>query len=194
MFWGQRGRVRSGIGLARLVRGGEIGLRRALGVESCALGFGLFDSPRTSQETHTHHPQTRHAPRHSLTLLSCKNSFVSRFLSVVSLISCLTCLVSALLQSSVCAVFFVFLLSVCLSVYVALPCVCACGDLCLRRANQANLWWRLVAILTSKSFAILVCNVWCVWSFAMCVWNGFSSSTSLLTPTLGLLGEGAPGI
>ena len=43
------------------------------------------------------------------------------------------------------------------SVHVSLfvSSVCVCGDLCSRRANQVNLWWRLVSILLSKSFTVL---------------------------------------
>ena len=39
-----------------------------------------------------HHPHTRHAPRHTLSQSSCEHSLVSRFLFVVSLISCLWCM------------------------------------------------------------------------------------------------------
>ena len=84
-----------------------------------------------------HHPHTRHAPRHPLSLSSCEHSLVSRFLSVVhllylvcraSLVSCVkfseggwlsVSLVSALLLSSI----WYFSLSV-------RPCVRLCVSVC----------------------------------------------------------------
>ena len=98
----------SGIGLARLVRrrdlasscsrgasdlffvswtGWSVSTSDLVGEARLLLGFGLFHSPRTTQETHTHHPHRRHAPRHSVSLSSCKQSLVSCFLSVVCLLS-----------------------------------------------------------------------------------------------------------
>ena len=117
LFVGERGRVRSGIGLARLVRGGEIRLR-------CALG----DGPRRgTTRTHATQLDTLCLSRPvsiPLSLVSC----LSRLLSLVcraSLVSCVTCSVSALLLSSLCPVLFVSF-SLCVR-----PCVRLCACLCL---------------------------------------------------------------
>ena len=144
------------------------GLRSWVKVARLPLEFRLFHSPRTSQETHTH---TRHAPRQSLSLSSCEQSLVSRSLSVASLISCLSC-VSCPLSVLFCfCLVFVFpptvRLSVCLclsvSVYrLSVYPVCVCGDLCLRKASQGNRSWKLVAMLTSKSFAVLFVSFLCL--------------------------------
>ena len=87
-------------------------------------------------------------------------------LSVVCLLS-LVCLVLCLLRrlsvlscfclSSVCPSVCVFLPSVAVCLRLSVCPVCVCGGLCLRRLNQGNLWWRLVSILTRKSFAVLSC-------------------------------------
>ena len=112
LFVGERGRVKSGIGLARLVRGGEIQLR-------CALG----DGPRRAPPAHTTHLDTLCLSRPvsiPLSLISC----LSRLLSCLSCISCLLCdlfcfcLASVLSLSCLVCVFF----SVCPSL---------CPSLCL---------------------------------------------------------------
>ena len=108
-------------------------------VARLSLGFGLFHSLRTSPETHTHHPHTRHAPRHSLSLSSWEHSLVSRFLSVASLISCLSC-VSCLLSVLFCFCLTSVLCPVCFFFYwrlsVSVCPVCDCSDVCLKQANQ----------------------------------------------------------
>ena len=113
-FVGERGRVRSGIGLARLVRGGEIRLR-------CALGDGPRRAPPA---THLDTLCLSRPVSILLSLVSC----LSRLLSLVcraSLVSCVTCSVSALILASLCPVLFVsFSLSV-------RPCVRLCACLCL---------------------------------------------------------------
>ena len=39
--------------------------------------------------------------------------------------------------------------------------LCVCGDQCLRSANQENLWWSLLAILTSLlSRCLPACEPW----------------------------------
>ena len=101
----------SGIGLARLVREGEIQLR-------CALWDG-----RTTR-THATHLDTICISRPVSIPLSLVSS-LSRLLSLVcraSLVSCVTCSVSALLLSSLCPVLFVFVFFVCPSL---------CPSLCL---------------------------------------------------------------
>ena len=104
LFVGERGRVRSGIGLARLVQGGD------------PVSFVLSGMGRAG-----HHPHSLSRPVSiPLSLVSC----LSRLLSLVcraSLVSCVTCSVSASLLSSLCAVLFVSFS----------PCVRLCACLCL---------------------------------------------------------------
>ena len=116
-FVGERSRVRSGIGLTRLVRGGEIWL------PLCSRGWAAQGTTRT----HATHLDTLCLSRLvsiPLSLISC----LSRLLSLVcraSLVSCVTCSVSVLLLSSLCPVLF---MSFSLSVR---PCVRLCACLCL---------------------------------------------------------------
>ena len=89
------------------------------GVARLQLGFGLFRLLRTSLETHTHHPHATHLDA----LCPCRlveHSLVSRFLTVASLVSCLSCFVSALLLSFVGPVLFVSFLCASQCLYLCL--------------------------------------------------------------------------
>ena len=147
-----KGRVRSGIGLARLVlgrvpasscsrgcvvhvtvfcgQGGVCQCRIGMGWHDCRWGLVCF-TRHVSQETHTHHPNTRHAPRHSLLLSFCKRSLLSFPFCHVSYLLSVVCLLSL-----VCLVVFrpcfcplsVLSVSARLSVPVCACVVCSCEE------------------------------------------------------------------
>ena len=91
-----------------------------------------------------HHPHTRHAPRHPLSQSSCERSFVSRFLSVASLISCLSW-ISCLLCDLFCF---------CLASVVSLSCPCLCLFLCLSLCPSLCL---SVSVCTSVRACLCLC-------------------------------------
>ena len=106
LFMGERGRVRSGIGLARLVRRGEIRLR-------CALGDGAAQGTTRTHATHLD------------TLCLCRP--VSIPLSLVSCLSCISCLLCEVFCFCLASVLSLVFFSVCPSLC---PSLCVCLYVC----------------------------------------------------------------
>ena len=142
LFWGQRGRVRSGADLARLVRARDLGSSCSRGwvvqvtlffwtewsVSMCglwwggAVAVGFWSVSLTTHLTGGPHAPPAHTPRTStLSVSNVLQAFPCLSLSVASLISCLSCSVSALLLSSVCPDLFVSFFSVCPSLCLLVP-------------------------------------------------------------------------
>ena len=119
---------------------------------------GLFRTCGKVSEIHAHHPHTLHAPRRSLS--SCEHSLVSRFLSVASLFSSLSC-VSCLLSVLFCSCFAsVLCLSCLVCVFSVRLCVHACVCVCL--CLSVSVCMSLCACLC---LCVLVRNLTCVQVF-----------------------------